>query len=283
VILALRGSFRCIAPDYPGFGLSRAADGYDFRPASHAKVIEGLVDRLGLEGIVVFGYAWGGPIGLGLAGRRPDLVRALVIGNTWAWPDDRLKVRLFSALMGGPLSRLLVDRLNLMLRVYLPANLKRGRLSERERAAYRGPFPRGSRRQMSAFPREIVTGRGYLREVESNLPKLAGKRALIVWPDSDPGFGDAELHRWQALFPTARTVVLRNAGQFIDEDAPADIAGAITDWWTAEVSPPEVVPRTRAKPTATKTATKAVKPKSTKASKATTPKARAARKPPSRP
>ena len=73
----------------------------------------------------MYGYAWGGPIGLGLAGRRPELIRALIIGNTWAWPDDRLKVRLFSALMGGPLSPLLVERLNLMLRLYLPLNLKR--------------------------------------------------------------------------------------------------------------------------------------------------------------
>ena len=70
--------------------------------------------------IVVFGYAWGGPIGLGLAGRRPELVRGLVLANTWAWPDDRLRVRLFSALLGGPLAPLLVDRLNVMLRLYLP-------------------------------------------------------------------------------------------------------------------------------------------------------------------
>ena len=88
-------------------------------------VVERLVDRLELRALTVYGYAWGGPIGLGLAGRRPELIRALVIGNTWAWPDDRLKVRLFSALMGGPLSPLLVERLNLMLRLYLPLNLKR--------------------------------------------------------------------------------------------------------------------------------------------------------------
>ena len=166
-----------MAPDYPGFGLSRAADGYDFRPRSHSQVVEALVDRLGLEGIVVFGYAWGGPIGLGLAGRRPELVRGLVIANTWAWPDDRLRVRLFSALMGGPLSPLLVDRLNLMLRLYLPLNLKRGRLSDAERAAYEGPFPPGKRSVMRVFPREIVRGRAYLREVEANLPKIAGKPA----------------------------------------------------------------------------------------------------------
>jgi hypothetical protein len=129
---------------------------------------------------------------------------------------------------------------------------------------------------MSAFPREIVTGRRYLREVESNLPKLVRKRALIVWPDSDPGFGDAELRRWQSLFPTARTVVLENAGQFIDEDAPAEIAGAVSDWWAAEVSPPEKAAQARPKPAKARAATKATKPKSAKAA---TPKARGPRKP----
>jgi haloalkane dehalogenase len=232
VILGLRGTFRCVAPDYPGFGLSRAVAGYDFRPASHSRVVEALVDRLGLDGIVVFGYAWGGPIGLGLAGRRPELVGGLVIANTWAWPDDRLRVRLFSALMGGPLSRLLVDRLNLMLRLYLPLNLKRGRLSGVERAAYEGPFPRSRRSVMRVFPREIVRGRAYLREVEANLPRISGTPALILWPDSDPGFGDAELARWRSLYPAAPTVILRRTGQFIDEDAPEDVAAAIRSWWT---------------------------------------------------
>ncbi len=232
VIAALRGSFRCIAPDYPGFGLSREAPGYDFRPRSASAVVEKLVDRLGVGDMLVFGYAWGGPIGLGLAGRRPELVRALVIGNTWAWPDDRLRVRLFSALMGGPLGSLTVERLNLMLRLYLPLNLKRGRLTDAERTAYEGPFPRDRRHIMRVLPREITAGRDYLREVERNLPRLAGLPALIVWPDSDPGFGDTELTRWRSLYPTAEVAHLKRVGQFIDEDAPGDVASAITDWWS---------------------------------------------------
>jgi haloalkane dehalogenase len=230
VIVGLRATFRCIAPDYPGFGLSRAAAGYDYRPRSHSRVVEALVDRLGLTDVVVFGYAWGGPIALGLAGRRPEIIRGLVIANTWAWPDDRFRVRLFSALMGGPLSPLLVDRLNLMLRLYLPLNLKRGRLSDAERAAYEGPFPPGKRSVMRTFPREIVRSKAYLREVEANLPKLTGKPAIIVWPDSDPGFGADELKRWQAQFPHARTVDLPRTGQFIDEDAPDDIVAALEAW-----------------------------------------------------
>lgn len=230
VILRLRSTFRCIAPDYPGFGLSLPAPGYDFRPRSHSAVVEALVDRLGLAEVVVFGYAWGGPIGLGFAGRRPELVGGLVLANTWAWPDDRIRVRLFSGLMGGPLSPLLVDRLDLMLRVYLPFNLKRGRLTGRERAAYAGPFSTGTRSLMRVFPREISRSRDYLAEVEANLARLAGKPALIVWPDSDPGFGDDELRRWQVLFPAAPTVLLRKVGQFIDEDAPDEVAAALDAW-----------------------------------------------------
>ncbi len=230
VVRGLRATYRCIAPDYPGFGLSRAAPGYDLRPASHSRVVEALVDRLGLVDITVFGYAWGGPIGLGLAGRRPELVGGLVIANTWAWPDERLRARMFGALMGGPLSPLLVDRLNVMLRLYLPYNLKRGGLSARERAAYEGPFRDGGRSAMRAFPREIVSGRAYLRAVESNLGRLSGKPAIILWPDADPGFGDRELAHWQRLFPDAPTVTLPRTGQFIDVDAPDDIVAALLAW-----------------------------------------------------
>lgn len=237
VIQRLRGTFRCVAPDYPGFGLSPPGPRRDFRAASQSRVVEELVDRLGITDLTVFGYAWGGPIGLGLAGRRPDLIRALIIGGTWAWPDRRLRVRLFSWLMGGPLSPLLVERLNLMLRLYLPLNLKRAKLTEAERVAYHGPFPPGRRSVMRAFPRELVAGQAYLQEVESNLARLVAKPVLILWPDSDPGFGDAELRRWQATFPAARTVILQHAGQFIDEDAPEDVAAAVRAWWTEVVIP----------------------------------------------
>jgi haloalkane dehalogenase len=237
VIRGVRGTFRCIAPDYPGFGLSRAAPGADLGPAEHSRVVEALVDRLGLREVIVFGYAWGGPIGLGFAGRRPELVGGLVIGNTWAWPDDRIRARLFGALMGGPLSPLLVDRLNLMLRLYLPLGLKRGGLTPVERAAYEGPFAAGGRSAMRALPRGIVRSRGYLGEVEANLSRLRDTPAIILWPDSDPGFGDAELARWRTLFPAARTVSLERTGQFIDEDAPDDIAAALVAWAAADDGP----------------------------------------------
>jgi haloalkane dehalogenase len=238
IIERLRDRFRCIAPDYPGFGLSRAAAGYDYRPASHSRIIEQLVDRLRLDGLTIMGYDWGGPIGLGLAARRPERVRALVIGNTWAWPAAERRLRLFAALMGGPLSPLLVDRLNLFLNLALPGGVRRRRLSEAEKAAYHGPFPPGSRRPMGIFPREIVRSRRYLREVEAGLQRLARLPVLIVWADQDPAFRESERERFERLFPRHRTVMLWGAGHQIDEDAPDEIADAIGSWWDDEVNVP---------------------------------------------
>src|SRR3954471_5879689 len=46
IITGLRDRYRCLAVDYPGFGLSSAAPGYAFTPAEHADVLELLVGQL---------------------------------------------------------------------------------------------------------------------------------------------------------------------------------------------------------------------------------------------
>src|SRR5919198_4515276 len=49
VITRLRERFRCIAVDYPGFGLSDRPDGYGYTPAEHAAVVGELVRELDLS------------------------------------------------------------------------------------------------------------------------------------------------------------------------------------------------------------------------------------------
>ena len=58
--------------------------------------------------------------------------------------------------------------------------------------------------------------------------KLASHPALIVWGDRDFAFREKERRRFEALFPRHKTVVLSGAGHFIQEDAPEEIARAIS-------------------------------------------------------
>jgi haloalkane dehalogenase len=231
VITGLRDRFRCIAPDHPGFGLSRAAPGYGYTPAEHALVLEQLVTRLDLEGVTMMVQDWGGPIGFAVATRHPERFAGFVIGNTWAWPKSDPGTQLFSRILGGPIGEYLILQRNFFVEKILPSNVKRKKLSPAVMEAYRGPFPTPeSRRPLHVFPREILASRPFLAEIERGLPALSDRPALLVWPTKDVAFREPERRRWEQIFSSHRTVMLEGAGHYIQEDAPEEIVTAILSW-----------------------------------------------------
>ncbi len=101
---------------------------------------------------------------------------------------------------------------------------------------YRRPHPTpASRLPVHVMPRELLHAREFLSEVERSLPMLSDRPALIVWGDRDVAFSDPERRRWEGVFPNHRTVILRGASHFIQEDAPAEIVTAVRSWWPTEV------------------------------------------------
>jgi haloalkane dehalogenase len=172
---------------------------------------------------------WGGPIGLGFAGRRPDLIRALIVGNTWAWPAQGTKnLERFSKFVGGPIGRFLILRFNAFVNMLVPSGVSR-RLSPAEMRAYRGPFPTpASRLPTWIFPGEILKSHDYLAEVESNLGRLTHKPVLILWGDHDRAFREVQLERFELLFPDHRTQILKGAKHFVQEEAPEQISEELT-------------------------------------------------------
>jgi haloalkane dehalogenase len=234
IIRGLRDEFRCVALDYPGFGLSEAPPGYGFTPAEHAKVVERFVQQLDLTAVTMMVQDWGGPIGFGVATRDPDRFSRFVIGNTWAWPKADLGTQAFSRLLGSPVGSYLIQRRNFFVEKILPFGVRRTRLSDAVMNAYRGPFPTPeSRRPISVFPGEILRSRPFLSDVAAGLPQLSDRPALVCWPTKDLAFREPERKRWEKLFPDHRTVLLEGAGHYMQEDAGGDIVAAIREFASA--------------------------------------------------
>ncbi len=229
VIAGLRDRYRCIAPDLPGFGFSTAAPGYGFLPAEHSAVIAGFVEALDLRDITLMGHDWGGPIGLGVAGRQPERFAALVLLNTFAWPvNGDLHFEAFSRFLGGPIGKQLILRANAFVNLLVPAGTRRVGPGAEVMSAYRGPFAeRADRLPTYVFPREIVGSRDFLAEVEAGLGALRDLPTLILWGDRDVAFRDKERRRFEALFPDHETVVLEGAGHYVQEDAADEIVAAV--------------------------------------------------------
>ncbi|MFN8163675.1 MAG: alpha/beta fold hydrolase [Solirubrobacterales bacterium] len=75
--------FRCIAPDYAGFGRSdKPTDLGWYTYDRHVELMAMLLEELDLRDATVVVHDWGGPIGLRLAVEHPDRVSRIVIMET---------------------------------------------------------------------------------------------------------------------------------------------------------------------------------------------------------
>jgi len=234
IVRGLRDQFRCIAVDYPGFGLSTAPVGYRYTIAEHARVVEGFVEHLDLRDVTLMVQDWGGPIGFWAATHHPERFRAFVIGNTWAWPisGDRATEWFSKALGSAGPGGLLVKRADIFTNVFMRGGIKRKKLTLDERFMYQRPHPTPeSRVPVHVMPREILAARDLLTEVEHGLGQVADKPALIVWGDKDQAFRRPQRLRWERSFPNHRTEILHGASHYIQEDAPEEIVAAIKEWW----------------------------------------------------
>jgi haloalkane dehalogenase len=230
VVTELRSECRLIAPDYPGFGFSKAPTRYRFTPREHAKAIAALIAHLQLSHFILVVQDWGGPIGLNYAVQNRDNVRGLVVMNSWAWPAS-VPQKLFSLVMGGwPVGYWLQTRRNFFARSIVPRGIHhKERLTTSLRDAYTNPFPTPSSRIPTwVFPRHIRKSREWLSQIEARLSNLADVPVQILWGDQDkPGFRPIEMQRWQRHLPQHETEVLQDASHFVQEDRPDRLIAAI--------------------------------------------------------
>jgi len=228
IVRALRPRFRCVALDYPGFGLSDRPDGYRYTPAEHADVVTALVAQLDLRDLVVMGQDWGGPIGVAVASAAPERVTGLVFGNTWFWPTDRFANKAFSWVMSTRRMQRAILEKNYFVNRLLPAGTAR-ELPAAVMNHYRAVQPTPAARVgVAEFPRQLRAARPWLAELFAKAPGVLGRKPLLlVWGMRDFAFPPSFMPRWREAFPDHTIVELDRAKHFIQEDEPDAIADAI--------------------------------------------------------
>jgi pimeloyl-ACP methyl ester carboxylesterase len=89
LIPALADRYRLIAPDLPGFGLTKAPprDQFTYSFDALADVIGGFVDAVGLKRYALYVFDYGAPTGLRLAMKHPERVTAIITQNGNAYVE----------------------------------------------------------------------------------------------------------------------------------------------------------------------------------------------------
>ena len=90
LITHLSKSYRVIAPDYIGCGLSDHPQDKHFRAVDRVRQVQHLIDTLGVYKFSLVMHDWGGPIGTRVALNNLDRVQKLIYLNTTLTEVDSL-------------------------------------------------------------------------------------------------------------------------------------------------------------------------------------------------
>jgi pimeloyl-ACP methyl ester carboxylesterase len=89
LIPALEDRFHLVAPDYPGFGNSEspAPSEFEYTFDHLSRVVEGLLESLGLRRFGIYIQDYGAPVGQRIAVRRAEWIEALIVQNGNAYEE----------------------------------------------------------------------------------------------------------------------------------------------------------------------------------------------------
>jgi haloalkane dehalogenase len=230
LIKCLSRRYRCVAPDYIGFGLSDKPRDWSYRPEDHARNIEALIAHLDLKGLTLVGQDWGGPIGLSYALGFPANVRRVVIMNTWMWPvkgDPHFER--FSAFMGGAAGRFLIRRFNVLASFFMKRLCET--MTPEVHRHYLKPMENPQERKGSwTFLAEIIGSTQWLASLWERREMIRNIPALVLWGKRDPAFREDELERWMAEFVEQKVFVFEDAGHFVPEDKGEGLCPLVEDF-----------------------------------------------------
>lgn len=240
---------RVIAPDMMGMGRSDKPDlPYDY--FLHLGYLERFLDSLGLDRYVLAAHDWGSALGMSIALRRPEQVRAMVLMETftvtgsipqeWQGPPVPWSEPLMPILMQfldpvqGPRAVLEQDRFNDTVQI-----MTKRTLSDEEMSGYRSAYPtQRSRLAQLRWPFQVLAPHDHLvgnhvefeRHVRlittSTFPKLLLHCSEGMITDENVGW-------FRDNVPNLEIVRLGEGYHYIQEDQPEALGHAIANWLPA--------------------------------------------------
>jgi pimeloyl-ACP methyl ester carboxylesterase len=230
LIKGLSKEYRCIAPDFLGFGLSDKPLNYNYKPEEQAKLLEQFIAALGLKNITLVVHDFGGPIGLSYAINHPENICKLVLMNTWLWSvkDDPFYAR-FSKLMKTPLGKFLYVQLAFSPRVLMKQAFgDKSKLTKQIHQHYLNVFPTPeSRHSTHAYAKALVDSDAFWSSLWERRESIADLPALLLWGMKDTAFKEKDLRRLESVFRRARVSRLDKVGHFVQEEAGTEIVPLI--------------------------------------------------------
>ncbi len=225
--------FRCIAPDYAGFGRSdKPTDVGWYTYDRHVELMAALLEELDVRDATAVVHDWGGPIGLRLAVEHPDRFARIVIMETGPFTGHQRMSEAWLAF------REFVRNTEDVPVGFLVRGGCKHDPGDEVIAAYDAPYAEpAAKAGARAFPLILPTepdapGAAEGKAVADAL-RVDERPALILWAQDDPilPFSVGERVASELNFPPPRPIA--DASHFLQEDAGPQIGAILAEWLTS--------------------------------------------------
>ena len=231
IMKVAEAGFRAVAPDLIGFGKSdKPAERKAYTYRNHLRWVRNFIEKVNIKGCVLVCHDWGGLIGLRLAGEEPELFRSIVACNTFLPTGDMPPSEAFLRW------RKFVEKVEEFDIGRAVQNGCVKPLSEDVLRAYTAPFPS---EEFKAGARTFPLLVPISPDDPESEPNRKAWQTLSKWEkpfitafsDSDPITRGGDRF-FQMVVPGAKDQphrVIKNAGHFVQEDNPEELAGVILE------------------------------------------------------
>jgi len=225
VINRLAGSFRAVAIDQRGHGLSDKPQS-SYSAAELSDDVIALVEALGSGPAVIVGHSLGARNAVVAATRRPDLIRSVVAVDFTPYIEDEVFASLESRVNGGDRdfasSEEVEDYLHNRYPLLPPDAVKR--------RAKHGYVARGNTLRPLADPAAMAaTARGLREDL---VPAFTAVKTpvLLIRGAGSKLVSAAALEKTRTLRPDMPTLVVADTDHYVPEEDPDAVASAVLDF-----------------------------------------------------
>lgn len=226
-LLFANAGFRVIAPDLLGYGYSGKPRNGEYTIAGQAKLIVGLLEKLGIRDANFVGSSYGGAVAATCALDHPEYVRKLVLVGAVSndKPLEFLLMRLFgSPVVGDVISPLLIGSRRLLRRRMKQVYDRHQWVLDEHRVDARHLPLRAANTQRAI----IRTVRGWNAERVTQDAHLIQHPTLLLWGENDREIPLADGEKLHEKIQGSRLVVFLECGHLPHEEYPEEFTELVT-------------------------------------------------------
>ncbi len=232
-IQILSRTYRCIALDYPGFGLSSNGTHYVYGVVSQSRVLRQFIQQLQLKDIIALGHDTGGPSLFKVAADHPDLFKGLILTDTIIFPtSEYVKIHTMLSVLGSGVVQALNGWTNFLMKLTINKGVATRKLGRQEKIPYYEMSNTSAKRKR--IIKVLVSLRDnpeFMKRVKEGFEnELNEKPVLLIYGEKDPVNELGVPDRIHAMLKNSELFHIRKEGHFPHEGQPERMSEIIHQW-----------------------------------------------------